>query len=193
MKLKFRVAAALCTVSGICLFVTFKLVSKLDDGFKVVPGETDVIEVQEKTSMSPPLLHLSPTINTTHHETNNPWEVWSSHITPSTLYPIKSFLSKDMNNILVALSTYRITKFDVGHKGTQLKAKMILEGDQWTVFKPKRFVHTKILCAYCTCMSMCAIDFHEMLLLMALLILMLVMIDIMEKLPRFIWMGVLEN
>ena len=150
MKLKFRVAAALCIVSGICLFITFKLVSKLDDGFKIVPGET---KVQEKASMSPSSLHLSPAINTTHHETN-PWEVWSSQITPSTLYPVKSFLSKDMNNILVALSTYRITKFDVGHKGTQLKAKMILEGDQWTVFKPKRFLHTKIhICAYC--LSMC--------------------------------------
>ena len=43
-----------------------------------------------------------------------------------------------MDNILVALASSPVTQFDLGHRGTQLKATLYLEGGQRTVFKPKR-------------------------------------------------------
>jgi hypothetical protein len=36
------------------------------------------------------------------------------------------------------MATKKIIKADVGYKGTQLKALLILEGGQKVVFKPKR-------------------------------------------------------
>lgn len=40
--------------------------------------------------------------------------------------------------VLTALSTARIERADVGYKGTQLKALLVLDGGQKVVFKPKR-------------------------------------------------------
>lgn len=69
-----------------------------------------------------------------------PWRVWSSWVQSDVLYSNTSFYSDDMNMILNAMSTYPVTSFDVGYKGTQLKASMYLKGNQKTVFKPMRYM-----------------------------------------------------
>ena len=70
----------------------------------------------------------------------SPWKTWFSWVHPDVLYPSGKFYSSDMDNILSALSSYKINKFDIGYKGTQLKTSMFLEGNQRTVFKPKRYI-----------------------------------------------------
>ena len=67
----------------------------------------------------------------------DPWQVWHSWVKQDQFYPEDVFWSKEMNSILHAMATYPITLFDVGHKGTQLKASMLLD-KQRTAFKPKR-------------------------------------------------------
>ena len=44
-----------------------------------------------------------------------------------------------MRDILLHMATAPIVRFDVGYKGTQLKALVELEGGQLAVFKPKRY------------------------------------------------------
>lgn len=68
----------------------------------------------------------------------DPWEIWRGWVTPNFLYPNGSFYSEEMNHILASMASSPITAFDVGHKGTQLKATVML-GKQRTVFKPKRY------------------------------------------------------
>ena len=67
----------------------------------------------------------------------NPWSIWHSWVQQDQFYPEDAFFSKEMNSILRAMATYPIKSFDVGHRGTQLKATMYL-GEQKTVFKPMR-------------------------------------------------------
>ena len=69
----------------------------------------------------------------------DPWQMWHSWVKQDEFYPVGAFWSKDMNSILHAMATYPITSFDVGHRGTQLKASMFL-GNQRTAFKPMRQV-----------------------------------------------------
>lgn len=66
------------------------------------------------------------------------WKIWPDWVKPNQLYPREEFHSFKMDSILTALATYPVTLFDVGYRGTQLKASMHLEGNQRTVFKPKR-------------------------------------------------------
>ena len=65
------------------------------------------------------------------------WEIWHKWVKPEYLYPEEAFWSDEMNQILNAMATAPITSFGVGHKGTQLKAMMML-GKQKTAFKPMR-------------------------------------------------------
>lgn len=67
----------------------------------------------------------------------NPWSIWHSWVQQDQFYPGDAFFSDEMNSILHAMATYPIKSFDVGHRGTQLKATMYL-GEQKTVFKPMR-------------------------------------------------------
>lgn len=67
----------------------------------------------------------------------DPWAIWKSWVKPEFLYPDKKFLSEEMNHILATMATAPISSFDVGYKGTQLKA-MVMLGRQKIVFKPKR-------------------------------------------------------
>ena len=69
----------------------------------------------------------------------DPWRVWHSWVKQDHFYPEGAFMSEEMNSILHAMATYPITSFDVGHRGTQLKASMFL-GQQRTAFKPMRQV-----------------------------------------------------
>ena len=68
----------------------------------------------------------------------DPWMLWNKEwVGQEYLYPEDVFWSGEMNGLLRSLATERITGFDVGYKGTQLKATMML-GEQKTVFKPMR-------------------------------------------------------
>ena len=73
-----------------------------------------------------------------------PWRVWQSWVKQDHFYPEDVFWSEDMNSILSAMATYPITSFDVGHRGTQLKASMFLV-KQRTAFKPMRPVNSHTL------------------------------------------------
>ena len=66
------------------------------------------------------------------------WHVWRTWPQTNELYTEKQFNSSEMRDILHHMATAPIVRFDVGHKGTQLKALVELEGGQLTVFKPKR-------------------------------------------------------
>ena len=72
-------------------------------------------------------------------EGRDPWKVWQSWVRQDYFYPDDAFWSDEMNSILHAMATYPIMSFDVGHRGTQLKASMFL-GEQRTAFKPMRQV-----------------------------------------------------
>ena len=67
-----------------------------------------------------------------------PWKIWSDWVREDVLYPNGVLHSNEMDLILHGLSSYPITRLDLGYKGTQLKASMYLEGGQRTVFKPMR-------------------------------------------------------
>ena len=67
-----------------------------------------------------------------------PWKIWSNWVREDVLYPNGVLHSTEMDLILRGLSSYPVTRLDVGYKGTQLKASMYLEGGQRTVFKPMR-------------------------------------------------------
>lgn len=46
--------------------------------------------------------------------------------------------------VLASLSSARIERADVGYKGTQLKALLVLDGGQKVVFKPRRLDSPKM-------------------------------------------------
>ena len=68
----------------------------------------------------------------------NSWNQWTKWVRPDSLYPQDAFWSPQMTDILRSLATAPVTSFGLGHKGTQLKATMYLEGGQKTAFKPMR-------------------------------------------------------
>lgn len=74
-----------------------------------------------------------------------PWKIWSDWVREDVLYPNGVLHSNEMDLILHGLSSYPITRLDLGYKGTQLKASMYLEGGQRTVFKPMRFSRDAIV------------------------------------------------
>lgn len=67
------------------------------------------------------------------------WHVWRTWPQSNELYTEKQFNSSEMRDILHHMATGSIVRFDVGYKGTQLKALVELEGGQLAVFKPKRY------------------------------------------------------
>ena len=67
------------------------------------------------------------------------WHVWRTWPQSNELYTEKQFNSSEMRDILHHMATTSIIRFDVGYKGTQLKALVELEGGQLAVFKPKRY------------------------------------------------------
>ena len=68
---------------------------------------------------------------------SDPWNIWESWVQQDSFYPEGSLFSDEMNSILRAMATQPIKSFDVGHRGTQLKATVFL-GRQKAVFKPMR-------------------------------------------------------
>ena len=81
--------------------------------------------------------HINETATPIKNSSEMAWEIWQKWVKPNYLYPEDAFWSDEMNQILNAMATAPITSFGVGHKGTQLKATMML-GEQKTAFKPMR-------------------------------------------------------
>lgn len=71
------------------------------------------------------------------HTLQSPWEIASQWVGPREVYPEET---PELAAVLTSLSTARIERADVGYKGTQLKALLVLDGGQKVVFKPKRLV-----------------------------------------------------
>lgn len=69
------------------------------------------------------------------HTLQSPWEIASQWVGPREVYPEET---PELAAVLTSLSTARIERADVGYKGTQLKALLVLDGGQKVVFKPKR-------------------------------------------------------
>lgn len=80
------------------------------------------------------------------------WEIASQWVGPREVYPEET---PELAAVLTSLSSARIERADVGYKGTQLKALLVLDGGQKVVFKPKRsglikkkFCHRLIYSSY---------------------------------------------
>lgn len=69
------------------------------------------------------------------HTLQSPWEIASQWVGPREVYPEET---PELAAVLTSLSTAKIERADVGYKGTQLKALLVLDGGQKVVFKPKR-------------------------------------------------------
>lgn len=69
------------------------------------------------------------------HTLQSPWEVAAQWVGPREVYPDET---PELAAVLNALATARVERADVGYKGTQLKALLVLDGGQKVVFKPKR-------------------------------------------------------
>lgn len=73
------------------------------------------------------------------HTLQSPWEIAAQWVVPREVYPEET---PELGAIMHAMATKKIIKADMGYKGTQLKALLILEGGQKVVFKPKRYSET---------------------------------------------------
>ena len=62
-------------------------------------------------------------------------QVAAQWVIPREIYPEEA---PEMAAVLNAMATSKIVHADIGFKGTQLKALLVLEGGQKVVFKPKR-------------------------------------------------------
>uniref|UniRef100_G1SWU9 FAM20B glycosaminoglycan xylosylkinase n=1 Tax=Oryctolagus cuniculus TaxID=9986 RepID=G1SWU9_RABIT len=78
-------------------------------------------------------VELTPKLD---HTLQSPWEIAAQWVVPREVYPEET---PELGAIMHAMATKKIIKADVGYKGTQLKALLILEGGQKVVFKPKRY------------------------------------------------------
>lgn len=77
-------------------------------------------------------VELAPKLD---HTLQSPWEIAAQWVVPREVYPEDT---PELGAIMHAMATKKIIKADVGYKGTQLKALLVLEGGQKVVFKPKR-------------------------------------------------------
>ncbi|EDO44241.1 predicted protein [Nematostella vectensis] len=75
-------------------------------------------------------------------EGDDPWQLWKDMVTSRHLTPSGK---QEVNLILDALSYKPIVAAGVGYKGTQLKATLLLEGNQKVVFKPGRYSREHVI------------------------------------------------
>ena len=68
------------------------------------------------------------------------WELWQDMVKEREVTPPGQEGKMKVDAIVKALQTTPVIQMSVGYRGTQLKASMILKGNQRTVFKPKRSV-----------------------------------------------------
>ncbi|XP_033643337.1 glycosaminoglycan xylosylkinase-like [Asterias rubens] len=70
------------------------------------------------------------------------WNLTASWVKPDAITPRHN---PHLGAVLHAMATRRIAEADVGFKGTQLKARLVLSGGQWVVFKPGRYKRDEII------------------------------------------------
>ncbi|XP_011661064.2 glycosaminoglycan xylosylkinase [Strongylocentrotus purpuratus] len=88
-------------------------------------------------------LDLLPTfIPKRRHDYMTLWSKAESWVTSNQITPSSA---KELGSVLYAMANAPITKADVGFKGTQLKARLMLEGGQLVVFKPKRYPRDHVI------------------------------------------------
>lgn len=73
-----------------------------------------------------------------HPSYENTWKMWQSWVKEDAFYPTEAFNSGRMRQLLEAMARAPIVRFGIGEKGTQLKASVVLQGQQKALFKPRR-------------------------------------------------------
>lgn len=126
MKLKQRVVV-LC---GVLLLLGLAKLFLLDGGEGSATSRRDLRAFRKMEASLP----LTKNDRLT-HTLQSPWEVAAQWVGPREVYPDET---PELGAVLSALASTRIQKADVGYKGTQLKALLVLDGGQKVVFKPKR-------------------------------------------------------
>ncbi|CAH3042017.1 unnamed protein product [Porites lobata] len=76
-------------------------------------------------------------VNDVDYEYDDPWTIWKDMVKSRQITSNND--SDSINMILEAMIYKPIVAAGVGHGGTQLKASLILEGNQRVVFKPMRY------------------------------------------------------
>jgi len=109
-------------------------------------GDIDLTKPVAKIVYKKKMTQSATTNRATTLSVTNAWNIWQTWPQSIELYTEKQFNSSEMKDILSHMATAPIVRFDVGHRGTQLKALVELEGRQLAVFKPKRYhYHITIL------------------------------------------------
>ncbi|KAG8555452.1 hypothetical protein GDO81_017705 [Engystomops pustulosus] len=128
MKLKQRVVV-LALLLVILVLTKLLLLDRL---------ETSAAQRQDQLSFQRMMSGLRLTMDSRlEHTLQSPWEIASQWVVPREVYPEDT---PEMGAVLHAMATKKIIRADVGYKGTQLKALLVLDGGQKVVFKPKRIL-----------------------------------------------------
>uniref|UniRef100_UPI00358ED66F glycosaminoglycan xylosylkinase-like n=1 Tax=Myxine glutinosa TaxID=7769 RepID=UPI00358ED66F len=132
MKLKQRVALLLLLLVGLLITKLLVLERSSSTNF---PGATrkDVQSFRRFVHFATSLELQGATFASPF---TSPWEVAAQWVIPREIYPEEA---PEMAAVLNAMATSKIVHADIGFKGTQLKALLVLEGGQKVVFKPKRY------------------------------------------------------
>jgi len=137
MKWKDRVLVLLC---AIIILIVFKYFGPIRTNVSI---DTDVI----KRRVNDELRHVK-LVNV--EEDPHPqwlsmhaWDIWQGMVNEKSMTNVTEIY---MNKILKEMAVAKLTKVDVGHKGTQLKATIFLDGpeNQKAIFKPKRYTRDQI-------------------------------------------------
>ena len=146
-RLRFcqRIICLAIIVIGAALIITYRYhelrLLRSDKFLQIILNKEK--ENEELTSNNPVMVkkmnHSAVNTGTRTLSVTSAWHVWRTWPQSNELYTEKQFNSSEMKDILHHMATASIVRFDVGHKGTQLKALVELEGGQLAVFKPKRY------------------------------------------------------
>ncbi|XP_055497963.1 glycosaminoglycan xylosylkinase [Leucoraja erinacea] len=127
MKLKQRVVL----LAALLVIFIFTKVFLIDNSDSSATNREDQHSFQHM--MDTLKIELNPNLE---HTLQSPWEIAAQWVVPREVYPEET---PELGAILHAMATKKIIKADVGYKGTQLKALLVLDGGQKVVFKPKRY------------------------------------------------------
>ncbi|XP_072429553.1 glycosaminoglycan xylosylkinase isoform X2 [Chiloscyllium punctatum] len=133
MKLKQRVVL-LAILLVIFIFTKVFLIDNSDSSAANREDQHSFQRMMDKLK-----IELNPNLE---HTLQSPWEIAAQWVVPREVYPEDT---PELGAILHAMATKKIIKADVGYKGTQLKALLVLEGGQKVVFKPKRYSRSYVV------------------------------------------------
>ncbi|XP_069793804.1 glycosaminoglycan xylosylkinase isoform X1 [Narcine bancroftii] len=133
MKLKQRVVL-LAILLVIFIFTKVFLIDNSDSSLTNREDQHSFQHMIDKLK-----IELNPNLERT---LQSPWEIAAQWVVPREVYPEET---PELGAILHAMATKKIIKADVGYKGTQLKALLVLDGGQKVVFKPKRYSRSYVV------------------------------------------------